>query len=458
MQSSLERSPTNRQLAGYAVGYIVGSVAQKSVGFALFLLLAQLLTVEQYALFGLIYALQAGIASFAMAGTVEMTIAQLRHRNSPDDRRALFRLINFRFVIITIAVALVASIGSILISTMPLVAILLAVFIGALGAFLTVQAQFARLLEMHSRALLLGNLPQLSGLIFAAAAAGFSVKSTEIMSALLLGYIFCFLILALFGRVIEHRVAVTGDNLKDIRKYTPFVAVSFFDWVAGYGSFFLFRSLFSDLHVAQFTLAYALSSALHLVGTSLNQVWSPKIYRHLSSQYSKSEAYKFKKENTIFYILQGISIGVSGILIMTFCYIAPLFMGDDGLVYLRIATGLFYLIASYSILIPWYYSQNFFYFHGDGNLLWKISVFSGSLGLIVWYAMASSFGVVGGYAGFFTMVALKSASGVYLARRKWGVEIQWVAMLASLFLVCSGALVIENLTQAGDMNRSEFAQ
>jgi O-antigen/teichoic acid export membrane protein len=428
--------PSNRQLATYAVGYVAGTATQKGLGFGLFLILANVLTIEEYALFGLMYALQAGIASFAMAGTIETVISELKHRQSASSQLELFRQTNFLFFIVAFAVFVIGSITFLILSAMPPSAIFIAILLGSVGAFLTVQAQFARLTERHKRALLLGNAPQLLGLACASAAAYFAANSVLIMATMLIGYATAFIVLAITGKTVEVRLDASKSNIPKVLSYRPFFIVSIFDWLAGYGSFFLFQSLFGNIEIAQFTLAYTLSSVLHLVGTSLNQVWSPKLYRNLSA-----EEPDFYRHNTIFYLLQGLIIGVIGGIILIITPLAPIFLNSNAEIYADLVPKMYFLFLSYAMIVPWYYSQNFFYFFGESNTLWKLSVGAGIVGLALWYGLALSIGPLGGYAGFLVTVVVKTSVGTIIARRKWAARVQWEGALICVALVSSGAAV-----------------
>src|SRR5579859_2522744 len=77
------------RIVWYAGLYSASAALLKLAGFALFLWIARTLQVSDYATFGLLYAVQTGMITFAIAGIVEAVVGLSRERRSVVERRAL---------------------------------------------------------------------------------------------------------------------------------------------------------------------------------------------------------------------------------------------------------------------------------------------------------------------------------------------------------------------------------
>src|SRR5437016_5592843 len=88
-----------KRLAYYASVYTGSAVLLKLAGFLLFMWLARTLPPEQYAAWGLLYALYTGITAFGQVGIIEAVVALLRQFETRGAPRALFAAANGAFAV-----------------------------------------------------------------------------------------------------------------------------------------------------------------------------------------------------------------------------------------------------------------------------------------------------------------------------------------------------------------------
>lgn len=405
----------------FALAYAGSASVQKGLGFLLFFWFAHGLSVEDYARFGLLYALQTAVAALAVAGIVETTIGGLKSARSTVQQQRLLNSANlvhlgsafFSFAVVVAAFSWSKSFGW--------AALFVAAAGGVLTSFFTIQSQLARIVENHRVALTLGFVPQIVGL--AGGLAGFLIERSS------LGFFAGFasgLVLSLpLVRLTSFGFARSHTERSDIKYMLlhmgPYILVAVVDWFGGYGNTYLVKIFFSSEVVARFVFAYTLSSIMHLIATSMNQAWSPRVFK-MVHDYSTEIA---ERENRKFYLLEGMVLGVASGAIL---FILPVIMnliGPSMLPYSGIQLEVSILFAAYVCVVPWYHSQNYYYVHAKGALLMRISIVSSLIGLVLWIVAAWLLGALGAYVGFFLMMVVKMVCGVFWARRQWGIRVLW---------------------------------
>src|SRR5262245_11172089 len=90
---------TLNSLVWYAGLYAVSAAALRLAAFGFSLLLAKLLSVDDYAGWGLLYALQTGLATFCLAGVMESVVGLLRMHRSTEGQQRLFGAANDTFLV-----------------------------------------------------------------------------------------------------------------------------------------------------------------------------------------------------------------------------------------------------------------------------------------------------------------------------------------------------------------------
>lgn len=426
-------------LAGYALAYAGGAAFQKGIGFLLFLWLARVLSVEDYARFGLLFALQAGLATMAGAGIAESTIGLLRAHAEPDGRRRLLDAANGVFLRLA-AVSTIAVGAGYLLTIRPgpqgITELLLVLAGGALTAFFALQAVLVRLDEDHGAALALGVGTPLAGI--AAALLTFLIRPQvdSFYAGMAVGLALAFAITRAAG-LGNYGVALRAPEARAIgRSLPPYLAIGFVTWLAGYGTTYLVEGFFETKHVATFAFIYTLSSIMQLVATSINQVWSPRVFR-LAHEMPVAE---LERINMRFYALQGVVLGaVGGGMLLVAPPLIDL-VGGNLVVYRDLGAELAFLLAGYAVSIPWWHTQNYFYVHGRGPSLMRIVLATNLVGLMIWIALMTQLGVMGVYIGFAAMTLLRSIGTWAVARRTWGLRFAWQGPLLALVLIAAGYL------------------
>ena len=283
-----------RELIALSGLYGGAAAALRVVGAGVFLWLARSLSVDDYAGFGLLYALQQALATFALAGIVEAVIGQLRNERRDVNLSRLFATASSAFLsmsLVSVFVAIFAWLawfrGS---SSSPLV-IVSAIAGGIALAWSSLRSQLTRLREDHVASLSFNIFPSLLGLLCAVLAFAWRPTVGAYFAGFATGALLSLAYLELrsggalrfSSRPSEIRIVLVGA--------APFVAVSFLGWLSGYGNNYVLAFLFERSEIAKFTFLLTISSVMQLVASALNQVWSPRFYK-LADQLSPMESRK----------------------------------------------------------------------------------------------------------------------------------------------------------------------
>jgi O-antigen/teichoic acid export membrane protein len=428
-----------RRLIVYSALYGGTAVFQKLVGFLIFMYLARLLSVGQYAQFGLLYALQQGLATLASAGVVEATVGQLRECREPAQRARLFASANLLFSLLVTAGCAAALLGrgamAQFAASEP--AYLCIVACGAVLALVSFEAQIVRLEENHRRSVLLSCVPQLGaslggfgGCLVARSVTGFCVGSA----------------LGVTGATLALRVLTGGSwpmvlDRPMIRRLAlaaaPFALVALLGWLSGYGSNYLINLVLPEREVARFTFALSLCSLMLLASGALNQVWSPRFYQLIRQE--SFEAVELK--NRSFYRGLAAALGLcGGLATIAYPWVVPL-LGGNLRNYQNMAPELALLFCGYVVLVPWWHCQNHFLAHGMGRALLKITVLSSLVGVGALLLLMWTLGPIGVYLGFLTQMVLRAAAIVMEARRHWPVQVSLSGIGVGLAMLLAGVLL-----------------
>lgn len=416
----------------YALAYAGTAACQKGLGFLLLLWLAQALPVEEYAQFGLLFALQAGLTTLAGAGIVDAAIGRLGHEAAAN--AALFRAANTVFVLLaTIASIAAAALYWSLHGQVAEVrwAMLFVLIGGVLSAFFGLQSTLVRLEEQHSASLVLGFLGPMSGLV--GAFVGFALQGS--IAAFFGGMAAGLATAAVACRAagVGHFSAVwgTAETRTIARSAAPYLVIAVLAWVGGYGSTYFVLAWFAPRDVAMFTFAYTLSSVLQLVASSANQVWSPRFFRNARSQ----PVDELERLNNRFFAWQGFALGATGGVLLLALAPATAAAGGQLVAYGGLTFELFLLFAGYAVAIPWWHAQNYFLVNGLGPELLKVVAITSVLGIGVWLLAMALLGVTGVYAGFCFNMLVRSAGSLAWARRHWNLRLLWRGPLGALVML-----------------------
>jgi O-antigen/teichoic acid export membrane protein len=226
-------------LVWYATAYGGTAALLKGMGFVVFLWLAHSLPVDDYATFGLLYALQTAVATMAIAGIGESVVGLLKEHQSPAMRGQLFGAANAAFAVMgTVSIALALFLFGILAkpsieSSYGLASVIL---VGILSAFLSLQAGLVRLEERHLASLTLGFLGPLGGLVggFVGFLNAQSVSAFFVGSAL--GLSVSVFVFGLRGIGSYGFVGSTTETSRIFKRIAPFIGIAFLGWLSGYGN------------------------------------------------------------------------------------------------------------------------------------------------------------------------------------------------------------------------------
>lgn len=433
-------------LAFFALLYASGAALYKGIGFLLFMWLAHSLTVEEYASFGLLYALQVMLAAFAAAGVVEVIIGLLRMYSSPALRNKLFGAANAVFYMLSTAFfCALLLFGTWLIDFLNTTSFVIfsVVLCGLLTAFFTMQAQLLRLDEKHLQSFLLGFVPPLAGILGGGAGVFLTGTSAGFFIGFAVSGLLSFLPFGFF-RVGYYSIATDVQTVRRIGfKISPYVLIGLILWLNGYGVNYLVQSFFSTTDVARFMFAYTLSSIIQLVATSLNQVWSPRVFRMIH----EVPASEVDNKSRPFFILQGLILGLVGAVILILEPIAVILVGDSLKAYSDLTTELYFLFAAYALTLPWYQAQNYYFAHANGAQLLNVTLVSSVLGVLSWFVSIWFFGVLGVYIGFMLVMMIRALGTFYWARSKWFISILWEGVVIAIAFMTAGLYLSDVVIQ-----------
>ena len=436
-----------RNLLGHAFAYSAAAVAQKGLGFVLFIWLAAALSVENYAQFGLFFALQTGIAALVGAGTIESVVGQLRHAPDDAERRRVLSAANGVFVLLlgTALLLLVVLSGWLRRETgATATEIWLLAAIGALSGFYVLQAQLVRLNELHLASLVLNNAPMFAA--FLGGFVGFLIDGTvrSFFVGMALGLACSLPAFARLYTGLAHAFAERRLVAGIARRIFPFLVIAIIGWLTGYGSTYLINSFFDVADVSRFTFAFTISSVMQLVATSLNQVWSPRFFRIVHD----TPHAEVERQSRRFFVVQGLILGAVGGGILLLLPAALELAGDRLQAYTGLSAALACLLAGYAVLIPWYHAHNYFLVHSRGTDLMVLTVTASAAGLVLWFVAIWFLGPLGAYLGFTIQMLARCVAIVTRARRDWHILLHWEGPAIALLLIGLGAVVGELLRGA----------
>ncbi|MBK8761700.1 MAG: oligosaccharide flippase family protein [Sulfuritalea sp.] len=428
-----------KSLVTYSFLYAGTAGLQKALGFVLYIWLAYSVTVTDYATFGLLLALQSGVATLAGAGIADSVVGLFRHNNSKQLRTTLFSIANGSFLYLST----VAGIMAILIFALPIwdkpvaITVKLAVLIGGvLTAFFTLQAALVRLEERHLASVALLFIAPVTGLCIAFFAVYIWRDVGAFFSGFAVGSLLAYLAFSV-ARVGHFSFEVRPADVEPIRKTIgPYIFIAFLAWIAGYGNTYIVKFLFSENDVARFTFVYTLSSIMHLVATSTNQVWGPRFIR-LVSTLNRAD---IEEKNMRFYTIQGLTLGLIGSVVLLLLPAALNVIGGNLSYYQDINIEVLILFCGYAVSIPWWHSQNYYIVLGFGGILKNHVLSSTAIGLGVGLVLMKLLGPIGIYVGFLAQAIIRSMTTFIWARKQWHLRLAWQGPLIAICLFVAGGL------------------
>lgn len=433
------RRITVHPLVRSAAAYGGAAALHKGLGFVLFIWLAHELPVTEYATFGLLYALQTALSTFAIAGIVETAMGRLKDHRTGAERRQLFGATNTSAALVASASAVLVLVIHAFVVQDPVPesigTVALVIVAGVLTAFFSLQAALVRLEERHLASLSLSFVPALAALIGGACGfvVGGSVGSFYVGTAAALVLVMvpfaqravgCFS----FERRREQLYPV-------LRRLPPYLLIAVLAWAGGYGNTYLAKAFYASTEVAHFTFAYTISSVLQLVATSLNQVWNPRFLQRVHVQPLE----QVERGCRTFSTLQGLALGVVGGALLVIVPALTRFVGGNLQAYGDLNLELLLLFLAYALSIPWWHSQNYFYAYDKGRDLMSAMTFGSLLGLLLALLAVWVLGPIGLYLGFALQMLARTLGALIWARRNWRIAIAWEGTTLAAGLLGVGA-------------------
>jgi O-antigen/teichoic acid export membrane protein len=154
-----------RSILLWAVIFAAISSIVKIAQAALVMILAAMLTPITYANFGILYALQSAMATLSVTGLSEYAIGNLPKSPSETSRLNLFRLISGTYIVVAVLSAIIIMAAAFLVMTDKgiLFAGVLAIILGGIIAFGTLQSSLQRLEGQQKSSLYSGAAIGLAG-------------------------------------------------------------------------------------------------------------------------------------------------------------------------------------------------------------------------------------------------------------------------------------------------------
>lgn len=421
--------------------YTLANGIQKGIGFLAFMYLAMILTVSDYATFGKYYALFAVISAASYAGIVELAISELSKHNTIKRRNSLFRLSNTLFSILAfISVLIVLSIKYLAFNNWIFSDILIVCCGSVLSTFFLLQSQLIRLNEEHKASISLSFLPQISGYI-AGLVLVFVLRTPQ---SFFLGAIAGYLIaitLYLHPRFVFFGISKNLFSIKkSIKRWPPYLAIAFLSWLLGYGIVYVIDFFFTNDEIAIYVFLYTISSIIQLVGTSMNQVWSPRFF----NDFNFKDVPRLEQEYGRFTLIQGITLGFVGSVLLLLLPTLGL-ISNSYTIYTDKGFNLIWLFMGYIVAIPWWHVQNYYLVNNRGYELMRVTVSAGILGLLAWFLLMKALGVAGIYFGFFINSLIRSGLVFISAKKYWNIEFDLSGQFMGILLLIGTIIIISGI-------------
>jgi len=394
-----------------------------------------MLSINEYAMFGLLIALMQGVQTFSNAGIIEIATGIIAKKPPSGGLIEFEKVATSWFMILSILTSGICFLLFIFViesgDSQSIQGVIAAIFTGVVLGFSMMKSGCARMNERHTLALMVSFLPGFFGLLL-----GFCFflvhKSVDIFMMAYGAGCFSITILMLFKKQLNLEIMRDSDGLKDFGKSIPwYLFGAIIGWLSGYGANIVIAANFSLTDVAKFTFVLTYSSAVLFLLSAPVQVWAPR-FTKLYSQMSFDE---IEGKNSSFFALLSIFVGsVGGLLVTIFPVISEFFIGNTS-VYRDLSSEVFILLLGNFFLIPWWQASGHVLANSGGDLLAKALLYSSFFGILLWFVLMEIYGPMGIYLGFSAQMGLRSLFLVWLIRGRWKVRIDYISMSIGIMIL-----------------------
>ena len=413
-----------------SIYYGASTILTKGIAFVVIMWLSSVLDVAEYSQFGILYAIQTGVATMVGAGVIEVVIGIRSQSNYTH---------NFLYkhaFIITVGTAIIAIL---IVTTYYLFAddeipFYLAVFGGLLLGFSVFFAKIHRLQEKHIDSIMLTNIPIISfflvGLIL--------MYENQATSYMFFKYAVLGVFISLIILFYKYKEIVTNCNKIDhelvnifLKNISSYIGVAILGWMSGYGIILLIDVSLSSRSVAIYTFLYTFSGVMLMLANSINQVWSPYFYKN----FKQNSDDKLERMSYKYYSILAIVLLLSASFIISFYVEIINIIGGNALEYQPYLLELALILSSFIVYVPAWHCRNHMYVKLEGKNMLVITSLATIMGLIILSFLVFIYGDIGVYIGVFTISLLQSTFFVIYVVRKWKATIPYKSVVFSLVLI-----------------------
>lgn len=399
--------------------------------------LASVFPASVYASFGVLYAFQAAMGTFSIAGLGEFAVANLKKYSRRNSVLVLFKRVSGLYLPLAVLWVVPLFILSTLFFDDDGVSAAAAVFsllLGALLAFANLQASLLRLDDRYGESLLLhAGVP-----IASATGMAMAAWLDNSIAAVFIGG--CVGGLAMLGVLLANKIVYTtslrlrAPERENLSATSPYAQIAVVGWLSGYGMNLFIMSQGERGIVAVYTILYTIAALSQLLASSVNMARAPVFYS-LFNAGKRDEASRFNRR--IFSIL-AIVLGVFGAVVVFFLPLVTLLIGGHAADYGSYQLELALLFCGYVVSVPWWCFQNYYYVCNEGRALRRVILLSGTVGLLAWMALIAIWDEMGVFVGFVIRTGLQSVYIWTQGRDEWEVEVPWLSIIVGCLLVFFG--------------------
>ena len=412
------------------------------VGFIVLIWMATIFNSQEYADFGMIYAMQTGVIIFSTAGIIQIMVSIMKERQSRENGGAnnFFALFKWSTLFSVMAIFIFGMIGQAeknnLANFLPLI---MSVISGAVLSYSLVASSYHRIEGRHLEAVAWTFFPNFGYFLFGGI--GFAFEQT-VNGFFCGGLIGCIMPIIILAQRSERAISLFCGNRvsrSHVLDMSPYWLASIVLWLSGYGGIWLISLTSNENEIAEFIFVMNVTSVLQIVATSLHQVWSSKFYQ----LYNVLNTGELEKKNDKFYLVQGIAIGVFGLLGMLLIKYASGIFLEIRAINFDSLLPYYLMFLSVAISVPWCHAQDYFYVNGEGGKFMKAILVSGLIGIPLWLMTILLIGEAGIYFGYCLFVLSRVIAAQITASKIWHINLMWKGPVAGGVLLSLGYIYFE---------------